>query len=285
MSQSIHASWLNESYFENILRKKWKNTSIKVSDIQIEPCGAANDGFLSTLLRVRVNYHMNSNHESETFVTKMMSNNELAMGKVGVNGYDVQNKEMKFFELIAPQMEKLFRKIDLNEDVIVKVISIDHEHDVIVFHDLKNKNLVMADGLTGLDEAHVLLGLKKLAKFQAASLVIHKKHPKAFESFNTGMFNRTITEFNDAFLSIFEAAIDEIGTWPSFESYAVKLKKIKGTFIESATRCFDVKPGNFCVLNHGDVWSNNLMFRYGNNGQVDDAILVSSDKCQKINYL
>lgn len=272
---SHYPVWLNSNYFQDILRRHYKNSAIKVRFVNIEPCGSANDGFLSEMLRIHVTYFVNSNDEVESFVAKLDTNHELVVEKVGSNGYDVQKKEMMFYDVIAPQMEKIFSKMDLSGKTLPKVVAIDREHDVILFEDLKSLEFIMADRLAGMDENHVKLGLEKLAKFHAASLIIRQKHPKAFESFDVGMFSRKVKAFNFAFLSIYEHVVEEVKTWLGFEDYAAKLDKMRSSFIENATRCFDYTPDDFCVLNHGDAWTNNFMFKYGVKGDLEDAILVS----------
>lgn len=274
MSESNIPSYLSASYFQEILSRNFKNTSVKVKDIEVEPCGAANDGFLSTLWRVRLNYFINSSDEHESVIVKTSTNHELAIEKVGANGYDVQNKEMSFFEVIAPQVKKALKITGDDDTLIPNVISIDRHHDAIVFEDLRTRKFEMADRMGGLDEAHVRLSLKKLAQFHAASLIIHQKHPCAFDSFDIGMFSRKIDVFNEAFLSIFKFVVEEVETWPGFENYAEKMRNLEGSFLENATRCFDNEPGEFCVLNHGDVWTNNLMFNYNKGGEIIEGILV-----------
>lgn len=273
MSQLSYPEWLNAGYFGKILASHYKNTSIKTEKIKVEPCGAA-DGFLSTLYRVHVDYKMNSGDHSKSFVVKTMSNEEMAIEKVGANGYDVQNKEMMFFEVIAPQIEKILRKIDDDDHVIPKAVLVDRKHEAIIFEDLQAFNFIMADRTNGMDESHFDISLDKLAKFHAASLIIHEKHPRAFDSFDCGMFSRKVTVFNDAFESIFEIVVEEVSTWPGFEKYAGKIEEILPSLVENATRCFDVETGDFCILNHGDVWTNNFMFKYGNEKKVEDSILV-----------
>lgn len=203
LEMSQYPGWLNAIFFENILKKNRKNTSIKVRSVNIEPCGGANDGFLSELLRVNVNYIINSACPTESFVVKLLTKHELALEKAGAGGYDVQNKEMLFLEVVAPQMEKIFANIDGFGCVLPRLIAVDREHDAIVFEDLKSRGFVMADRMIGLDEKHVKLGLEKLAYFHAASLVLHRKRPKVFEPFDAGMFGRKVTAFNSAFLSIY----------------------------------------------------------------------------------
>lgn len=270
-----YPSWLNGEYFQDILRKTRKNTSITVRNVKVEPCGAANDGFLSTLLCAFVTYVVNSIEVCESFVLKLSTTQDLAIEKVGRNGYDVQNKEMLFFEVIAPQIVKVLAKIDESENLIPNTFAIDRNFDAIVFEDLKARSFVMVDRQVGLDEIQTKMALKKLANFHAASLVIQSKHPNAFKSFNAGMFSRDIDAFNFAFDSIFDLAAEEIVTWSDCKEYGEKLMKMRGSFIELATRCFDVLPGDFCVLNHGDLWTNNLMFKFDENGKTEDVILVN----------
>lgn len=274
-----HPSWLNGEYFEAILRNSRKNTAIKVEDIKVGPCGAGNDGFLSTMLCAFVTYVENSKKISVSFVLKLSSTQDLAIEKVGKSGYDVQNKEMLFFEVIAPKIVKFLEKIDESGNLIPNMYDINRNFDVIVFEDLKARNFVMVDRNVGLDEVQTKMALKKLANFHAASLIIKQKHPNAFKAFNAGMFSRDIDAFNFAFDSIFDLAADEIITWDGYEKYGSKLLKMRGSFVELATRCFDVFPGDFCVLNHGDLWTNNLMFKFDENAKTEDVILVKNDIC------
>lgn len=274
MSSSKYPSWLNAEYFQSILASNLKNSSVLVRDVEIEPCGAA-DGFLSTLLRIKVHYRVNSVDETEIFISKMLSSQELAVEKVGANGYNVQDKEINFFEVIAPQMRKILSKIEDETDLFPRAIHIDHEHSVLIFNDLKVDEFVMADRMQGLDTAHTELSMKKTAKFHAASLIIHQKHPRVFDNFDVGMFSRKVKAFNPAFESIFGVVVEEVKTWSGYEKYAEKLDVLQKYFVENATRCFDFDEKDFCVLNHGDLWTNNLMFRYDARGEVTEAILVS----------
>lgn len=264
-------TWLTTSYFEEILRKNYRNTSIKVHKLKVEPCSETADGFLSTLLRAHVHFYKNKSHESESFVLKLSPSQDVTVEKVGVNGYNVHNKEMLFYEVIAPRIEKILKRAGDNDRLLPAVVAVDREHDVIVFKDLNALNFVLADRMVGLDTAQVHVALKKLAKFHAACLLMKQKHPTAFETFDAGMFGRKITAFNDAFLSIFEVVCEEIATWSGFGKYAAKIKLLQESFIERATKCFDVEDGEFCVLNHGDVWTNNVMF---NKEGTQDAVLV-----------
>lgn len=267
-------SWLNSDFFQKILCDYFGNCAIQVEEVKVEPCNGANGGFLSTLLRVYVTYSLSSEHCIASYVVKIPTSHELAVKKFGPEGLNVQRKEMMFYEFVAPLMDEVLTKLKDDEKLFPKVIAIDHEHEAIVLEDLSSLNFKLADRIARLDESHVKLSLKKLAKFHATSLLIRQKDPNIFDYFKTGFFNRKINAFDDFYLSIYQVAIEEIETWPGFEKYAIKMKKLEVNLIETATQCFDVNQRDFCVLNHGDMWTNNLMFRYKDNGELEDTAMV-----------
>lgn len=273
MSQQDHPSYFDEKYFEKILKQNFKNSSIQVKNLRVEPCGAGRDGFLSELYRVFIRFHMNSIDETTSFVIKLASSQEVAAAKIGPAGHNVQNKEMDFYEIIAPQLEKVLKKIG-EKKVFTKVVIVDREHEAIIFEDLLPQGFAMAPKYVGIDDKKMKISLKKLASFHAASMILYEKHPKAFDNFTIGMFSRKIDAFNGSQQSIFSFVVEEVSTWPGFEKYAEKLEKIKPNLLENILKCFDVNSGDFCALNHGDLWVNNLMFKTAENGETEDAIMV-----------
>lgn len=272
MSESSFPQWINKDYFQPILSTRYKNTSVAVKNVLIEPCDV--DGFISTLLRVHVTYVISTEHKLETFIVKISTKDEFALAKIGSQGYDVQDKEMLFFEVLAERIDKIWKGIDENETLVPQVLAVDRAHCALILEDLTGRNFKVVDRMKGLDDAHTRLAIKKLAKFHAASLVIQQKQPRAFDSFELGMFSRKNDSFNDAFVSIYEVLVEEVESWTGWEAYGRKLRKLQPNFIEAVLRCFDNDPGDLCVLNHGDFWTSNLMFKYGVDGELTDGIFV-----------
>lgn len=273
MTELSFPAWINKDYFQVILSRRNEKATIKVRSVRVESCSAG--GFISTLLRVHVDYVLGSEHKFESFIMKLSTNDEFALQKVGSQGLDVQSKEMMFFDVMAGKIKKIWKNVDENEIIVPQVFGIDRKNEALILEDLTPKNYETVDRMIGLDENHTQLAIKKLAKFHAASLVIHQKHPKEVESFELGMFSRKNHSFHDAFVSMYEVFVDEVETWIGWEQYGKKLRKLQPNFIEAVLRCFDNDTGDLCVLNHGDVWTSNYMFKYGANGEVNDAILVS----------
>ena len=76
------------------------------------------------------------------------------------------------------------------------------------------------------------------------------------------------------FETLCEAFIEEVVTWEGFEYYARKLEQVRKNLIKNALRAFDCDDGDLHVLNHGDLWTNNLMFKYDEAENPIDAVLL-----------
>lgn len=78
--------------------------------------------------------------------------------------------------------------------------------------------------------------------------------------------------------SIFEDNIpdmaDLVESWTGYEEIAKKLRRIGETFQERCEKCIAPRIGEVKVLNHGDLWVNNCLFKY-KNGVPVKLMLVS----------
>lgn len=66
---------------------------------------------------------------------------------------------------------------------------------------------------------------------------------------------------------------------PGLEKLAVKFNKISDTFYDRVCESCARNENDFNVILHGDAWSNNIMFKYDDNGEVVDAVLVDFQIC------
>lgn len=65
------------------------------------------------------------------------------------------------------------------------------------------------------------------------------------------------------------AVIDALATWPNFESYHEKLLAFKSRFEEKARTAYEPRENQFNTLNHGDLWTANVMLN-GNDFKLID---------------
>ncbi|KAL2717335.1 uncharacterized protein V1478_013035 [Vespula squamosa] len=71
----------------------------------------------------------------------------------------------------------------------------------------------------------------------------------------------------------------EIRKWPDLEKYAEKINKLSEKIYDKAAEISECREDEFNVINHGDFWVNNMMFRYNEEGKPIDHIFVDFQMC------
>lgn len=269
--------WLNEDFIENILRKYFVKDDLKVHRLKVQPCGGKGDSYASTMYRVGTYFSEGGQSKTiqfRSYVVKTLPENDIAMEKLGKSNYNVQNKEMDMYKQVLPEFKKLLESIGEDSHIFPNCLAVDKDLDVIVLEDLAEKSFTMADRTKGLDLDHIRMALRKMARMHAASAVLYKKDPKTITSFDTGFFTRKTDVFHVMFETLCEGFSDEIATWEGFEYFAEKIPNVRKSLVKTAQKAFDCDEGDFHVLTHGDLWTNNLMYTYDESGAPVDAMLL-----------
>jgi thiamine kinase-like enzyme len=137
--------------------------------------------------------------------------------------------------------------------------------------DLRAQGFSMAERITGLDMKHCLLVMRQLGRYHAASAVLNEREPKHSQEFLESLYTTNPIETVERLFKMnAEKLANEVAKWPDYkEKFYEKLLKIADNaytyFADSVKR----DEEEFNVLCHGDLWSNNMMFRYsGDTGEV-----------------
>jgi hypothetical protein len=144
----------------------------------------------------------------------------------------------------------------------------------IVLDDLKEQGFRMADRTVGLDMKHCLLVMKTLALSHAASSVLHLKDPEIFKPFGESFFcerNRKTIEM--LIQSNVENLAKEVEKWPVYsDRFASKLHRGADKAVDFLIKDLERNEDDFNVFVHGDLWVNNMMFRYSDD--TDEVVDV-----------
>lgn len=266
--------WITVSYVEDLLRNYTNDKKLAVTKLILKPVTSKGENYGGILVRIFVSFFRTGFGEVTTsYVLKTQIWNELSKRTLKV--YDIHNKEMEIYERILPQIRQTLVSIGEAGDMFPEAIYIDRSMDAIVFEDLLLKQYKVKDRVAGLDHDHIVLGLEKLAKIQAASALLYEQDPTIYDALKSGMFTRRTQVYYTYFNTMWKLCTEELCQIPEYQYYGKKLKKIHENMIESACRVYDRDDGDFHVLTHGDLWVTNLMFNYFDDGSPKDVVIVS----------
>ncbi|XP_076174210.1 uncharacterized protein LOC143150080 isoform X2 [Ptiloglossa arizonensis] len=149
---------------------------------------------------------------------------------------------------------------------------------ILIMENLLIRKFGMKCRRKGLPFEHCRLVMELLAKFHAGSVAIYEKNPGFIESFRDGGI--VSTKCPAAFCRLMEVSLQRIGEaiqqWSDEKciSAAPKLIKLAETVGARCCGVYEYDSNEFCVLNHGDCWVNNLMFKENEKGQPVDLLMV-----------
>jgi len=134
----------------------------------------------------------------------------------------------------------------------------------LILDDLNEQGFRLADRTVGLDMQHCLLVMKAIAQQHAASAVLHLKDTEIFKPFSESFFCdrqrasiEPITQFYMKTLAM------EVEKWPLFNDRLVsKLHRVADKVSDFLIKFLERDDDDFNVFIHGDLWKNNIMFRY-----------------------
>lgn len=84
----------------------------------------------------------------------------------------------------------------------------------------------------------------------------------------------------DMFMFNVNPFLDEVKTWPGYEMYAEKIKKMLENHNEKGLKTFTPNSTNgYCVLNHGDFHSKNMMYTNMMSPKDSEILVIDFQLC------
>ncbi|XP_076678492.1 uncharacterized protein LOC143374326 isoform X2 [Andrena cerasifolii] len=274
-------SWLNLDFTERLLRISEDDRTIRVIDIFVKPATAKGDNYTSDLMRVAIEFTRNQGDNKVTEKKSLLFKFEPI-----VEGArrDIITKAEIFDTEITMLMDALRKMNDMlgyENRLGPRVLHVRMERPLcLIIEDLAPLGFRMADRQAGLDLAHSLLAMRGLGKFHASSVALCEKEPKQKSNYRKGICNeehpKEITEF---FTGGVLALAKEVEQWSELDkSYAEKLRAISSRLYSHVAKAVKRRDDQFNVINHGDCWVNNMLFRY-EDGKPVQHIFVDFQMC------
>ncbi|XP_041674673.1 uncharacterized protein LOC108113685 isoform X2 [Drosophila eugracilis] len=272
MSDLPTPKWVNQELFHGFLEQS--NGDFKAI-LKFVPTSAISKGenYLTIVLRIQIAMQLK---EDISYILKI----PLVPEGEDDDFHEMFDSEIKMYDHLIPELEELYTK----NTAISPKFKPTHfkfpgtvvKSDYMLLEDLRKKGYRNADRTQGLEQFEVEAALKKLAQWHAASakrVVELGEYEKGIrESYFTTEHQKLLDEFNINFSMPFLECMQKYNLDPGqlvlISDYTSRLTDL---YIEFGKN----DPMELSVLNHGDFWCNNFMFKYKDNGsEVEDVCFV-----------
>lgn len=227
------------------------------------------DGHSGVLLRIRIRGEQGANAAAElSLMLKMPPATNKARREILINLFE---RESHMYRQVLPHFHRFQREKGVVDDgffLIPQCLAIvcDRSQDryAIVMEDLRVQGFEMFRKCRVIDEERLRLVMQELGRFHAVSFALHDQRHE--------VFGPIVTNMSDMFLELiksesmkpfhdlcFDKAIDALRE--NEVGLRAKVGALRRGFVDEIERCVRIDGGHpFSVLNHGDCWTNNVMY-------------------------
>lgn len=256
-----------DSILEDIV-KKYIDRNAMVSNVTETPF-LVGENFNSELMRIKISYSTSTRMEEQkcSMIAKYLPD-DCYMLKTSVD-MKLFDREMLLYQSTLPQLYSFgCLKCIAPQPYFI----LTEPKPAILLEDLSLLDFRTLSRDTAFDMNHCLYILDRLAAFHASSVALYEKDPSSMSMYKYALFD----DFDGIkpFITIgLQELIETCKRWPGLTMYAPKLQLIQKDFLELVFK--SNKPSStFNVLNHGDLWTNNIMFSYNSDGKIKDVRFV-----------
>lgn len=260
-------------YLVPILEKIANREDLIDFSIEVDTGSNTGDNFMSQLLRVVITGYRNQVDGSKVedklhLLCKLAPEN--VNRRKDFQGELAFNRESYFYTKIVPQFMQFQAEKELPEADQFKSfpkcyeVFSDAESGVfaIIIEDLRPKKFTMWPKEKPMSVDYLAATLRELAKYNAISFALKDQRPEQFAE------HKKLTELTEAFMSSenvcsmlresYQRAIDVLKN----DEYKVILRDVQQNCKKYFQACQnEVVSDRFGVVNHGDFWNNNILFR------------------------
>lgn len=234
------------------------------------------DNFIGDIVRVTAKIQGPNGALQENFIFKYPPGSKEY--RDALKSYKFVKNEEAFYSLIVPSMNSFWQGATKNKQNRLPTPQYyyscsDDKNDVLVLEDLRERGFTMADRIKGLDFDHCMLVVQQFGKLHGISLAMQELQPEKF--YHTRIAIKETLYFDagrEQFGTIHfpcNAAIRMLeNRYPERIDLVEKLKKLTTNFFDNIIEMVE-KPSPLAVVNHGDCWVNNILFKYEDGKPVD----------------
>ncbi|XP_042227323.1 uncharacterized protein LOC121869809 [Homarus americanus] len=272
---------ITEAHVKRVLKAD-KGSNAQLNSWSVKDFTQKGDNYANVVTSVSVSYSIHGKDQSVSYVVKINTKHNVD------NEMDffiaiLFKKEAEFYEEIMPLLNSELTSVGLRE---LRMPTWFHTHcedgqDMIFLENLRPQGYQMFDRRKVMDVPHATLVLQELARMHAASRLLQARTPDEEFCDQFKYIKTTWTNFcdtakemvNNFFASTIcnaEEMLHKVKGYELAEQWMAKNKTDTAGVIERHL----IRDPKFDVICHGDCWNNNVLFRYNEDGDPVEVMLV-----------
>ncbi|XP_017052333.1 uncharacterized protein LOC108095675 isoform X2 [Drosophila ficusphila] len=275
MTDQTSPKWVNKELFHGLLQQN--NNNFKAI-LEFVPTSAINKGenYLTIVLRIQIEIQLKDDSTEEvSYILKI----PLVPEDQENDFHDMFKSELDMYDRLIPELEDIYGKnTSISPKFKPQHMKFPEEpvkSDYILLEDLRKRGYRNADRTQGLELFEMEAVLKKLAQWHAVSAKrvteLGEYEQGIRESYFTTEHQKLLDEFNINFCVPFLECMQTYNLDPGqmvlISNYTSNLTDLNIEFGKN-------DPLALNVLNHGDFWCNNFMFKYKDDTEIEDVCFV-----------
>ncbi|XP_030376722.1 uncharacterized protein LOC115625716 [Scaptodrosophila lebanonensis] len=275
--------YLTPQFFKRTLEHGLQQQDLKVLDVQLKDLTRGGENYCSNIYRAQIKYQNAQCERVETsLIVKCMPEDKQAI----LARLHIYNKETMFYLNIKPKLETLMWHVGKGEPWSLGAghyYSTTQPEQTIIFEDLCSDGYQLKCRQLGLDGAHASLVMRKLAQYHALTMVMAEREPQTIiDRYPFGLLHMDAIK-SEPFKLLFGTQLLKLAGLVSdcdgFGSIAHKLYRYHEHFTERVLKAVYPLRGTLNVLNHGDLWINNIFFKYNKQYKLEDVKIIDFQLC------
>ncbi|EDW12109.1 uncharacterized protein LOC122757238 [Drosophila mojavensis] len=276
--------YLTPQFFRRSLEHGLQQQDLKVLDVKLTDLTRGGENYCSNIYRANVKYQTAERKQLEcSLIVKCMPAEKQAI----LARLHIYNKETVFYLHIKPKLEALMWRSNANEETWTlgarHYYSTTQPEQTIIFEDLCCEGYQLKCRQLGLDVEHAKLVMRKLAEYHALTMIMAEHEPETvIDRYPFGLLHMDAIK-SEPFKLLFGTQLLKLAALISdcegFGSITRKLYRYHEHFTERVLKSVYPLRGVFNVLNHGDLWINNIFFKYDEHCKVQQVRLIDFQLC------
>ncbi|XP_075226811.1 uncharacterized protein LOC142327546 [Lycorma delicatula] len=260
-------TWLTKDYIKTALQHDENLTNIlSIENMEIDCPVAKGNNYSSVIFRVQAVYKVKDEKELQKISLIVKAP---AQGKLQEHDLlsKLHGKENIIYDEVIPKYKSLLGEKWPN--IMAKSFYSVHKN-ILLLEDLKVKGYVLADRIEQLNFEESALALTNLAILHAASVKLFETEPELIKKAGAEpVFRDEMKELlNVSHKGFINIAANICENRPELSNYVESMRKVGEYVFDALIELSKPKKGEFNVLNHGDFWTCNMMFKYIDNKPV-----------------